>query len=221
VREGQGDASSRLMLVADGFASGRPGQPAEEVQRRALGLVRAGVRLVQLRDHAASPEFFASAAALLADALRQQAPEVEIVVNSHLWVAEALGAGMHVGWRGPPVGVVRERLPEAFVSVAVHAPSEADEAVRAGADAVLFSPVFPSRSKPGAEGVGLDALAGCALSVPDARVFALGGIRPDRAGACRAAGAYGVAVLSGLLDAPDPRAAVAAYLSALAPTPDA
>jgi thiamine-phosphate pyrophosphorylase len=216
VREERGYATSRLMLVADGFASGRPGQRAEEVRTRVLALVRAGVRLVQLRDHAASPAAFASAAALLADALRQQAPEVELVVNSHLDVAEALEAGVHVGWRGPPVAEVRERRPEAFLSTAVHAPSEAEAAVRGGADAVLFSPVFPSSSKPGAEGAGLEALAACARSVPGARVFALGGICPDRAGACRAAGAYGVAVLSGLLDVSNPEAAFAAYLSALA-----
>lgn len=47
-------------------------------------------------------------------------------------------------------------------------------------------------------------------------VFALGGITPERVAPCRTAGAHGVAVLSGILNATTPNAAARAYLRALA-----
>jgi len=205
------------MLVADGFATGREGMEGEEVRERVLALADAGVRLVQLRDHGASSEAFARAAVPLAEAVRQRGAVV--LVNTHAETARALGAGLHVGRRGPAVAEARRILPEAPLSAAVHTPAEAAAASQAGADAVVFGPVFPTGSKAGHPGTGLDALAACVRAAPAARVYALGGITLERAGACRAVGAYGVAVLSGLLDAPDPPAAAAAYLAWLSSPP--
>ena len=48
-------------------------------------------------------------------------------------------------------------------------------------------------------------------SVPDLSLFALGGITPERTEGCLDAGAFGVAVLSDLLDAADPVKRLAAY----------
>ena len=194
-----------LLLIADRFT-----QPARAVQ---VGrLVEAGIRWVQLRDHEAPPEQFSSEATRLSRELRAAAPDVRLSINTHLDVAVALKAGLHVGRRGPSVAGAWTQLGEdGVLGASVHTLGEAQQAAEDGADYVTFSPVFATASKPGTPGAGLDALRDVALAVAPVPVFALGGVTPARVAACREAGAGGVAVLSGLMDAADPRAAVAAY----------
>lgn len=81
-------------------------------------------------------------------------------------------------------------------------------------DYVMLSPVFPSRSKPGyGPPLGPDGLAGLVRRT-GRPVLALGGVEtPDRAAACVAAGAAGVAVMGAVMRAAD-RAAVVAELCA-------
>ncbi|MEM1041353.1 MAG: thiamine phosphate synthase [Bacteroidota bacterium] len=206
--DGERRALPRLVLIADGFTS-------EAVQRQVLEAVQAGRLWLHLRDHAASDEAFAQAAHALAAQVRAVRPGTLVSVNTRTEVARPLGVGLHVGTRGPSVAEARRRHPGALLSYAAHTPSEARAAAEQGADAVLFSPIFPTTSKPGHLGIGLEALAACCAAVPDTPVFALGGITPARAASCLSAGAYGVAVLSGILRAPDPAAATALYLDAL------
>ena len=68
-------------------------------------------------------------------------------------------------------------------------------ASRLGARYVTFSPIFPTGSKPGHPGVGLDALRAFCSGVP-LPVFALGGIDLDNAPACIGVGARGIASIS-------------------------
>ncbi|WP_454917243.1 thiamine phosphate synthase [Xanthobacter sediminis] len=100
----------------------------------------------------------------------------------------------------------------ALVGCSVHRPGDAVDP--AAADYVTASPVFLTASKPGygpALGlVGLSAFV-AAARVP---VVALGGIDGDNAASCRRAGAGGLAVMGGVMRAPDPAAQVAALLSA-------
>src|SRR5690606_3600671 len=209
----------RLLLIADGFVSGRAGLAAEAVRERVATLVAAGVRAVQLRDHAAEPEVYATAAAALAVHLRTLHPDVVLVVNGRPDVARALGAVLHVGRRGPSVEQARRLLgDDALLSYSAHSPSDARRAADAGADVLLVSPLFRTVSHPGVEPGELhllrrtcDALAGV---VPQPFVYALGGITPGHVADCLQAGAHGVAVLSGLLDAADPEEAARAYLGA-------
>lgn len=198
-------ALPRLLLVADGFT--RP-----DVAARVVALARAGVPWVQLRDHAADDDAFDHYAAALAERLRAAAPGVVLSINSRLPTAVRLGAGLHTGVHGPTLAEARAmRPPGTRVGASVHGLDEARRAADAGADYLVFSPVFPTGSKPGHPGAGLDALAAVCAAVP-CPTLALGGVTPARAAACRAAGAHGVAVLSGLLHAADPAAATARYL---------
>ena len=212
------DSLPRLLLIADGFASGRQGQSATAVQERVVALVEAGVAAVQLRDHAVSPETFAKAVETLAERLRAVRPEITLFVNTHADVARALGTGAHVGRREPSVAAARRQLgAEALLGYSAHTEEEARQATEAGADLVLFSPIFPTTSHPEAEPVGLDALRRTCAALPGVPVFALGGITPDRVTPCLKAGAHGVAVLSALLGARDPVAVVHAFHAALTP----
>ena len=77
-----------------------------------------------------------------------------------------------------------------------HSPEEAGGEL--SADYVLFGTVFPTESKPGAEGAGLASLQEAAAAC-HAPVIAIGGITPERAAQARAAGAAGVAAIGGFL----------------------
>lgn len=76
----------------------------------------------------------------------------------------------------------------------VHSRREAIAAIRAGADALLVSPVFPTRSHPGAPALGPIRFAMLirGLSVP---VIALGGMNPQRAHRLTSFGVYGWAAI--------------------------
>ena len=139
-----------------------------------------------------------------------------VSVNTRLGLAEALGLGLHVGVRGPSVAEARRRLGEEIpIGCSAHDLSERQEAAAAGAVYLFFSPVFSTSSKPGHPGLGTAALRTFCGALPETPVFALGGISPERTAECLGAGAYGIAVLSGILHAPDPAEAVRTYLHAL------
>jgi thiamine-phosphate pyrophosphorylase len=82
-------------------------------------------------------------------------------------------------------------------------------------DYVTLSPVFPSPSKPGyGPPLWPDGLARLCARTP-VPVVALGGVTsPDRATACMAAGAAGIAVMGAIMRAADPASTVASFLAA-------
>ena len=205
----------RLLLLADGFAAGRPEMDAPAIARRTLALVEAGVAFVMLRDHAADAARFAAAAETLARDLRAANPDVRLVVNSHAETALALGAGLHVGRRGPLVSeAVAAMAGAAFVGYSAHSATQVRTAALAGAAYATLSPVFETASHPDTPPVGLGPLrlAAGAAGIP---VFALGGLTPPRAREARAAGAHGVAVLSQLLFGWNAPRTVRAFLDAV------
>ena len=233
----------RLLVILDGFATGRMGRDVGAVWMRAQDVERyAHVRFFMLRDHRATEHEATVAADMLAGYLfpgrprrrpfrkdlrkefrqwdltrparyRMGEPSVYLVVNSHPVVAHEARIGLHVGSRGPAVASVREDVP--LLGYSAHTPEEARQAARDEADYVVFSPIFATASKPGHPGVGLEALAAAVQAARPIPVYALGGITPGRVRKCLDAGAHGVAVLSGILDAPDAVAAALAYQSAL------
>lgn len=195
---------ARLLLIADGFASGRDAGDPQKVHACAAAAVQAGVSWVQLRDHAAGEEAFSDGAHALASTLRAIREDLLLSVNTRVAVATSLGAGLHVGWRGPAPREARRMIGDGWLSVAVHDQEEAAVALAAGADALVFGPVFATSSKPGFRGDGLDALAAVCRLAGATPVMALGGMRPERVAAVLHAGAHGVAVLSAILDATPP-----------------
>ncbi|HEX9952081.1 MAG TPA: thiamine phosphate synthase [Rubricoccaceae bacterium] len=203
----------RLLLVADGFASGRSEMDAAAIAARTRALVEAGVVFVMLRDHAADAATFAAAAEALARDLRAANPDVCLVVNSRPEVALALGAGLHVGRRGP---LVSEAVATgaAFVGYSAHSATQVRTAALAGAAYATLSPVFETASHPDTPPLGLGPLrlAASAAGIP---VFALGGLTPPRAREARAAGAHGVVALSQLLFGWNAPRTVRAFLDAL------
>ena len=139
---------------------------------------------------------------------------VTFIVNDDPPIARAIGAdGVHLGEHDGAVADARRLLGDsAIIGASCYDDlSLAHAAVAAGADYVAFGACFPSPTKPAARRASLDLFrqATC-LRVP--RV-AIGGLTPDNARSVIAAGADLIAVISGVFDAPDPVAAVRAYLS--------
>jgi thiamine-phosphate pyrophosphorylase len=132
-----------------------------------------------------------------------------LFVSARLDVALALDAHLHLPAWALAAADVRGRLPKGrWVSVAVH---NAEEAARAnGADLALVSPVYETPSKPGVTPLGPAGFERLARVLP-CPAFALGGITPARMSELPSAA--GAAVISAVLQAQDPAAAVRAFCS--------
>jgi thiamine-phosphate pyrophosphorylase len=130
-----------------------------------------------------------------------------VTVHEDVAAAAATGArGIHLPGGANPAAA-RARLPGALVGVSAHSAAEAAALLRQGADYVTLSPIFASASKPDyGPALGLDGLAAAAAA--GGPVIALGGVTPENAPLCIAAGARGVAVMGEVMRASDPRRAV-------------
>ncbi|MCK6526987.1 thiamine phosphate synthase [Myxococcota bacterium] len=201
----------RVLLVTDRSRLG--GRPLDAAVAAALAGAPPGSVAVQLRERDLPPRELLPLARDVGAACRGAG--APLFVNDRLDVALGAGAdGLHLGEGSlPPTEarrLVRRHGFDLLLSAACH---DAAGLARAGAaDLALLAPVFPTPGKaaPGEE-LGLALLAelarGAALPV-----FALGGVDPDRARACREAGAAGVAAISAVWGAPDPAEALAALV---------
>lgn len=121
-----------------------------------------------------------------------------ILVNGRADIALAAGAhGVHLPAVGLQSAILRSWVSDQFlVGISVHSVVEARRAAAAGADYVLFGPVFPTVSKMRyGPPLGLAALRRVCASVR-IPVIGLGGIHPESVPSVLAAGAAGIAGIS-------------------------
>lgn len=195
-----------LILIADQFTQSTVSSSVEDA-------VCAGIEWVHLRDHLATDEDFRASASALVGSIQRIAPSTKISINGRLNIADDFELHYHTG-KGKPLATHRGALKTGY---SAHTIAEGIQLADAGIDYLFYSPVFATSSKPGHKGVGLDDLEAFCKAVGEMPVYALGGITPENCAVCVAAGAYGVAVLSGILEAPSVSKAIVAYKDALAP----
>jgi thiamine-phosphate pyrophosphorylase len=151
---------------------------------------------------------------------RARARRVPLVINDRVDVALTIGAdGVHLPESGLSIGQTRRLAPgNILVGTSRHSETGAGAAARDGADYVVFSPAWPTESKPGVEPLGPERIeaAAHAVAAAGAAGFALGGVDAERAAAARRLGCHGVAAIRAWLCAADPAAAVANLLAVLA-----
>jgi len=187
--------------------------------RSVIDVVRAcvagGARAVQLRDkHRPARELMEIGSVLRA--ITREGGAL-LFVNDRLDIALALEAdGAHLGPDDIPVADARRWVPSDFlIGRSADRIDEARSAVTDGADYIGCGTVYPTATKPDAgEVIGvaeLDRVA-AALDVP---VVGIGGITLDRAVAVAATHAAGVAVVSDLMAAEDPRDRTRRFLEVL------
>jgi len=177
-----------------------------------------GVDMVQLRDKEAT----ARERYHTGQRLREQteAAGVPLVVNDRIDLARAIDAdGVHLGQSDLPAEVARDQLgPSTIVGVSASTVDEARAAAAAGADYLGVGAVFGTTSKDvpdGENGIGTDRVKAVADAV-DIPVIGIGGIDASNAASVIDAGATGVAVISAITGADDPRAATAALREVVA-----
>jgi thiamine-phosphate diphosphorylase len=200
----------RLFLVTDVDVVGRP----EFVERATAALSAGGKRLVlQLRGHGLKGVRLTE----LATRLKRVSDET----GSQLWVNDRLDvaiagrlAGVQLGSRSMPPKEARRLLGHSCrIGCSVHGAGEALIRLKQGADVALLGNVFPTASHPGRAALGLAVVTEAAVA--GRPIVAIGGMKVDKVQSTIEAGAWGVAVLSGVWHAGDPGAEVRRYLEAL------
>jgi thiamine-phosphate pyrophosphorylase len=190
------------------------GRNLEFVVEEAL---RGGVRAVQLRDKALSTKALYETAYELRRLTSRYG--AKLLINDRVDVALAVDAdGVHIGADSLPIYKVRRLLGERrLIGVSCHNQVQAITAQEMGADFITFGPVYYTASKAAyGDPVGLeklDLVTGM-LQIP---VFALGGISLQNCAEVVSCGVRGIALISAVMAAPEPRDAAKALLAQLPP----
>ncbi len=149
-----------------------------------------------------------------AKAIKAALPDVPLLINDRVDVALAAEAdGVHVGWDDMEAGEARLLLGKsAIIGLSLKTVAQANAAPLEHLDYVAIGGVFATRSKDNPDApVGLAGLREIAAVVrkraPRMPITAIAGIDGSNAADVIAAGADGVAVISALSLAPDPKAA--------------
>lgn len=173
----------------------------------------AGVTLVQYRNKTGSMKQAYEVAIVLRDIANECA--IVFVVNDRCDLAMAVGAdGVHLGQTDLPLTLARNMVgKEMLIGVSTHNAQQVQKATEDEADYLGFGPIFPTGTKSDHDPVvGIQGMKHI-RNLTSLPVFAIGGIVPDSVSELCKAGASGVAVASGILDAADRSKAITDYLS--------
>jgi thiamine-phosphate pyrophosphorylase len=179
------------------------------------GALRAGVRAVQLREKELPVRELLKMAYNMRELTRKYG--ARLFINDRVDIALCAEAdGVHLGQSGIPVSAVRNMVKEEFIiGASTHSMEEATTAEREGADFITFGPLFetPSKRAYGAP-LGVEALREVRerVSIP---LFGIGGIKHGNVREVLQSGAFGVALISGILGEADIKSAAEGYLNML------
>lgn len=206
------NAVPRLHVVTDDDVLGEPGFPA--AARRVMEAGGPALAL-HLRGPHSGGRFIHEMAGALADAAGEAG--ALLVVNDRVDVLLATElTAVHLGGRSlDPATVRRLAGPDVLIGCSTHDGGEVAAAVGTGGDYLFFGNVYATPSHPGRDGAGTAGLEQAVTAAGRTPLLAIGGITPRRTEEVRGIGAFGVAVMRGVWDAPTPADAVNEYLSAL------
>ena len=175
----------------------------------------AGTRFIQLREKDLETRQLIT----LAQDIRVASQEHQalMLINDRVDIAKAIGAdGVHLRTDSLPIQQTRQVLgPQALIGKSTHSLREALTAEAEGADFLVCGPIFetPSKKTYGPP-LGLTVLTDiCKQSALP--IFAIGGMTPERIQDVRDCGAYGVALISAILESTTIPRATQQFLHAL------
>jgi thiamine-phosphate pyrophosphorylase len=200
-----------LYLVLDPILCGELGM-IETARAAAAG----GATMIQLRDKQADTRTMIETGRALKQALAGS--RALLVINDDVEAAIAVEAdGVHVGQSDMAARDARERIGESMIlGVSVETVERGLDVDAGIVDYVGAGPVFATSTKPDHEPpTGFDGLKRI-VEASRLPVVAIGGLKAEHAGACLAAGARGMAVVSAICGTLDPEAATRDIARAIA-----
>lgn len=202
----------RLCLVTDrGLSRGR------SLVDVVSAAVQGGVTMVQLREKDASTRDFLAEALALKTMLKPLG--VPLIINDRVDIAQAIDAdGVHVGQSDMPVEIVRQLIgPDKIIGLSITNRTQIEREDAKRADYLGIGPLYLQTTKANAStplGVeGFRVLR--ALSFKP--VMAIGGLNASNSAEVLDAGADGLAIVSAIVGADDPKAAAAAVAKLFKP----
>ena len=164
---------------------------------------------MQLREKECSTRQFVAEARAVRELLAGTG--VPLIINDRIDVALAAGAdGVHLGQTDMHIADARRVVGSSMlIGISAECVEDAVRAQAEGADYIGISPVFSTPTKTDtASALGLDgvALIRAAVALP---LVGIGGVKPGNAAEVLRAGCDGIAVVSAIVSAPNPREAAA------------
>jgi thiamine-phosphate pyrophosphorylase len=189
-----------LCYVTDRRAWAEAPDPGETLQLKKIEeAAKAGVDWIQIREKDLSGRELAK---LAENAIFRAGNDSAVLLNDRVDVACAVGAaGVHLGEHSLPADQARRLVSQLavredfMVGVSAHSLEGAKQAEAAGADYLIFGPVYETPSKASfgrPQGVPCLREVCKRLTIP---VLAIGGITLENARDCFAAGASGIAAI--------------------------
>ena len=180
----------------------------EQIQQVAEDLILGGAGVLQVRakgyDCDAVIALVRDHAPHLAAFCKSKA--IPLVINDYAQAALALDAdGVHIGQDDGSLAEVRKIVgDQILVGRSTHSPDQARAALEEGFDYIGFGPLFPTPTKQGRPGIGLEDISQVEKDVGSRiPVFCIGGIKPENLELVLASGARRVVIVSALLQADD------------------
>ena len=182
--------------------------PEQNAAHVTAELLAGGADLLQLRAKTHDAATIRRVAETLLPLCR--AAGVPFILNDFPQLAAELGAdGVHIGQDDGPLAHAREIMgPGKLIGRSTHSLDQARAALAEGFDYIGFGPLFPTPTKLGRPGIGLQDIVTMERDV-GSRIpaFCIGGIKRGNLHQVLAAGARRVVIVSDLLTAPDVAAA--------------
>ncbi|GAA5495658.1 thiamine-phosphate synthase [Rubritalea halochordaticola] len=181
----------------------------EDLLSVAKSLLSGGVDVLQLRAKGIEESKIQDLAIKVLPLCREA--KIPFIVNDFPRIAQVVGAdGVHIGQDDGSLAAVREIVGDSMiVGRSTHSPEQAQAALKEGFDYIGFGPLFPTPTKKGRPGIGLENVTPVQESVgQEIPVFCIGGIKRDNLELVVESGARRVVIVSDLLQADDVAGAV-------------
>lgn len=191
----------RLYLVTDDQ------QDLATLKRVVRKAVEGGVTMVQVREKHGDVRAFIERAQAVKDILKDT--DVPLVINDRVDVALAVDAdGVHLGQSDMPANIARDLIgPNKILGLSIENEEQLAEANSLPIDYIGLSAIFATPTKTNTKKHwGIDGLK-MALETTSLPIVAIGGINESNIPQLSATGVHGLALVSAICHAEDPKAA--------------
>jgi thiamine-phosphate pyrophosphorylase len=166
-----------------------------DLQRDAESIIKAGVKMLQLRCKKMSNADFCKLVTGLLPICKSH--EVLLIINDRVDASLVTDvSGVHLGQDDFPATEARQLLPDAIIGLSTHNISQVQDADRLPIDYISIGPIFPTTSKANPDPVVGIELLRKAKSVTSKPIVCIGGITVNVIPELLRAGADGIAVIS-------------------------